>query len=177
MRVALIAFGSLAAIVFGQQQRIENLAPYTATPMTVVDRMLTLGGLRSGEKMFDLGSGDGRIVVMAARKYKAEAAGVEFDPILVKQSVELIGQLRLSSLARIIEGDLLTQDYSSADLLTIYLLPIANEKLIPIFERQLKHGARVVSHNTPLSPWVPEKVETIDDDGQGRSHKLYLYRR
>jgi hypothetical protein len=70
---------------------------------------------------------------------------------------------------------LLKQDYSSADLITVYLLPIANKKLTALFEKQLKSGARVVSHNTPLAPWVPAKVEVIDDDGEGRSHKLYLY--
>jgi predicted RNA methylase len=139
--------------------------------------MLKLGDLQPGEKMFDLGSGDGRIVILAARKYKADATGVEFDPALVKQSIGRIKSLRLASLARIIEGDLLKQDYSSADLLTIYLLPIANEKLIPMFEKQLKAGARVVSHNTPFAPWTPVKVETIDDDGEGHSHKLYLYKR
>ena len=168
---------AVCAAALSAQTRIENLAPYTATPPVVVDRMLKLGDLQPGEKMFDLGSGDGRIVILAARKYKADATGVEFDPALVKQSIGRIKSLRLASLARIIEGDLLKQDYSSADLLTIYLLPIANEKLIPMFEKQLKAGARVVSHNTPFAPWTPVKVETIDDDGEGHSHKLYLYKR
>jgi precorrin-6B methylase 2 len=177
MRIALLALGATAAILLAQDARIENLAPYTATPMPVVDRMLALAELKPGETMFDLGSGDGRIVIAAAQKYKAGAYGVEFDPGLVKQSLELIRQLRLEALAKIIEGDLLKQDYSRADVLTIYLLPIANEKLMPIFDRQLKRGARVVSHNTPLAPWIPEKVDTVSDDGQGRSHKLYLYRR
>jgi tRNA1(Val) A37 N6-methylase TrmN6 len=139
--------------------------------------MLKLGRLRAGENMFDLGSGDGRIVILAARKYKANATGVEFDPALVKQSMARIKGLRLSPLARIIEGDLLKQDYSSADLLTVYLLPFANEKLIPMFEKQLKAGARVVSHNAPFAPWTPVTVETIYDDGEGQSHKLYLYKR
>jgi precorrin-6B methylase 2 len=176
MRHALL-LAVFAAALCAQDKQIENLAPYTATPQMVVDRMLKLGGLAAGEKMFDLGSGDGRIVIQAARKYKADATGVEFDPALVKQSMACIKSLKLSSLARIIEGDLLKQDYASADLLTIYLLPIANEKLIPMFEKQLKPGARVVSHNTPFAPWIPVKVETIDDDGEGHSHKLYLYKR
>lgn len=177
MRYVLLPLGVLVAALSAQDRRIENLAPYYATPQVVVDRMLKLGGLQAGEKMFDLGSGDGRIVILAARVYKAEATGIEFDPALVKQSMARIKSLRLSSLARIIEGDLLKQDYSSADLLTVYLLPIANEKLIPMFEKQLKAGARVVSHNTPFAPWTPVKVETIDDDGEGHSHKLYLYKR
>jgi predicted RNA methylase len=158
-----------------QQKKIENLAPYYATPTAVVDRMLKLGGLEAGEKMFDLGSGDGRIVIMAARKYKADATGVEFDDSLFKQSMQRIKSLGLSATARIIHGDLLQQDYSSADLLTVYLLPVANEKLKPIFERQLKKGVRIVSHNAEFAGWTPLKVETIENDGEGHSHKLYLY--
>ena len=147
------------------------------TPETVVERMLKLGGLKPGEKMFDLGSGDGRIVIMSARKYGADSTGVEFDDALFKQSMKQIQKLGLSSTARIIHGDLLQQGYSSADLITVYLLPIASIKLTPILERQLKKGARIVSHNADFPKWTPEKVETIDDDGQGRSHRLYLYRR
>ena len=120
---------------------------------------------------------DGRIVILAASKYKADATGVEFDPALVKQSRARITGLQLSRQAHIIEGDLLKQDYSSAGLLTVYLLPIANAKLIPMLEKQLKPGARVVSHNTPFAPWIPVKVEIINDGGEGSSHRLYLYQR
>jgi protein-L-isoaspartate O-methyltransferase len=155
----------------------ESLAPYYATPMSVVDRMLKLGGLQAGEKMFDLGSGDGRIVIMAARKYKADATGVEFDNALFKRSMQTIKSLGLAASARIIHGDLLRQDYASADLLTVYLLPVANEKLAPIFEKQLKKGARIVSHNSEFSGWTAVKVESIENDGEGHSHKLYLYQR
>ena len=89
--------------------------------------MLKLGELKAGEKMFDLGSGDGRIVIDAARKYKADAIGVELDDSLYKQSMERIKSLGLPQTARIIHGDLLKQDYSSADLLTVYLLPVATD--------------------------------------------------
>ena len=172
MRPALLAM--CAAALFAQD-KIESLAPFYTTPPMVVERMLKLGGLRAGEKMFDLGSGDGRIVILAAKKYQADATGVEFDPALVKQSRTRIKRLELFSLAHIIEGDLLRQDYSSADLITVFLLPIANDKLIPLFEKQLKPGARVVSHNTDFSPWTASKVETIKADGEGHLHKLFLY--
>jgi predicted RNA methylase len=138
--------------------------------------MLQLGAIKPGEKMYDLGSGDGRIVIMAARKYKADATGVELDEALYKQSSERIKTLGLASSARIIHGDLLQQDYTSADLLTIYLLPVAVEKVTPIFEKQLKKGARVVAHDFEFSKWTP--VKTLDiEDGEGRAHRLYLYRR
>ena len=169
------ALGVLAIAL--SAQKIENLAPYTPTPEVIVDRMLRLGGLQAGEKMFDLGSGDGRIVIMAARKYKADATGVEFDDRLFKQSMSRIKSLGLSATARIIHGDLLKQDYASADLLTVYLLPIASEKLIPIFEKQLKKGTRIVSHNADFPGWTPVKIEDIDNDGEGHSHRLYLYMR
>src|SRR5690606_16399246 len=110
------------------QDKGEKLAPYYPTPETVVERMLKLGGLKPGEKMYDLGSGDGRIVIMAADRFKANAVGVEFDEDLVKQSTARIRALGLEKRARIIHGDLLQQDYSDADLITIYLLPSAVEK-------------------------------------------------
>jgi protein-L-isoaspartate O-methyltransferase len=156
---------------------VQKAAPYFPTPETIVTRMLRLGGLKHGEKMFDLGSGDGRIVIMAAEKFKADATGIEIDDALWKRSSDRIRELGLEKRARIIHGDIFRQDYSAADLLTVYLLPESNDKLQPLLERQLKKGARVVSHDFGFSGWTPEKVVDIDDDGQGRSHRLFLYRR
>ncbi len=173
----ILSLIALALSAFAQDKPAEKLAPYYPTPETIVDKMLQFGGLKAGEKMFDLGSGDGRIVIMAAKKYKADATGVEFDDALFKQSMEKIKTLGLSANARIIHGDLLKQDYSSADLLTVYLLPMSNDKLSPILEKQLKKGARVVAHDFEFSAWTPTKIQDIDDDGEGRSHRLYLYRR
>jgi len=167
----------LALTLCAQNKAGEKIAPYFPTPGTIVDKMLDLGGLKPGEKMYDLGSGDGRIVIMAARKYKADATGIELDESLYKQSSERIKTLGLAPTARIIHGDLLQQDYSSADLLTIYLLPVAIDKVTPIFEKQLKKGARVVAHDFEFSKWTPAKTLDIDDDGEGRSHRLFLYKR
>jgi len=166
-------------VLFAQQETkdTEKLAPYYPTPETIVERMLELGELKSGEKMFDLGSGDGRIVIMAARKFKADATGVEFDDDLWKQSSERISKVGLQTRARIIHGDIFNQDYSSADLLTVYLLPSSNDKIRPLLEKQLRKGTRVVSHDFEFSDWSPEEVEHVEDDGEGRSHTLYLYRR
>jgi protein-L-isoaspartate O-methyltransferase len=166
-----------ALALLAQDRPVEKLAPYYPTPETVVERMLQLGELKAGEKMFDLGSGDGRIVIMAAQKFKADATGVEFDDSLYKQSSEKIRSLGLSATARIIHGDLLKQDYSSADLLTVYLLPMSNDKVSPMLEMQLRKGARVVAHDFEFSAWKPEKIVDIGDDGEGRAHRLYLYRR
>src|SRR5262252_5676786 len=136
--ISLVAviLGLLALVASAQDKHIESLAPYYATPELVVDRMLKLADLKPGDRMFDLGSGDGRIVIMAARKYRADATGVEFDDSLFKQSMQRIKTLGLSAAARIIHGDLTKQDYSSADLLTVYLLPVGNEKVSPMLEKQ-----------------------------------------
>ena len=166
-----------AALFAVAQEKTDKLAPYYPTPQTVLDKMLQLGGLKAGEKMFDLGSGDGRFVIAAARQYKADATGVELDDSLFRQSMDKIRSLGLASTARIIHGDLLQQDYSSADLLTVYLLPVGNDKVTPILEKQLKKGARIVAHDFEFTAWKPEKIQDIDDDGEGRAHRLYLYRR
>lgn len=173
--VSLFSLSSL--LVRAQEKTADKLAPYYPTPESVVDKMLQLGGLKAGEKMFDLGSGDGRFIIAAARKYKADATGVELDDSLYKQSMDRIKSLGLSATARIIHGDLLKQDYSSADLLTVYLLPVGNGLVTPILEKQLKKGARIVAHDFEFSAWTPEKIQDIDDDGEGRAHRLYLYRR
>lgn len=175
MFTRLFSITALASMLFAQQLPSgEKLAPYYPTPMTIVERMLDMGGLKPGEKMFDLGSGDGRIVIMAAQKYGADATGVELDSDLVTESQEKIRQLGLKN-ARIIYGDILKQDYSSANLITVYLLPESNIKLRPILEAQLKKGTRVVAHDFVIGGWTPVKTITIADDGEGRSHMLYLY--
>jgi len=173
---ALLGF----ALVFseaGFAQEAEKLAPYYPTPLTIVEKMLDLGGLKAGEKMFDLGSGDGRIVIMAAQKYQGDATGVEMQDDLYRQSMQKIRALGLDKTARIIRGDIMKQDYSTADLITIYLLPVSNDKVRPLLEKQLKKGTRIVCHDFPIRDWTPVKEVSIEDDGEGRSHTLYLYRR
>jgi len=169
---------ALCISALAQDKPTEKLAPYYPTPETVVEKMLQLGALGAGEKMFDLGSGDGRIVIMAAQKFHAEAVGVELDKDLCKQSMARIQKLGLEKTARILNGDLLKQNYSSADLVTVYLLPESiDNKVQPLLEKQLKKGSRVVAHDFEFKAWKPEKVENIADDGEGRSHTLYLYKK
>ena len=174
---ALAAVWGLFSAGAPAQDSHEKLAPYFPTPLTIVERMLKLGELKAGEKMFDLGSGDGRIVIMAAQKFNATATGVEIDPDLVKQSTLKIRKLGLEKSATIIQGDMLAQDYSPADLLTVYLLPRSNAKIRPMLEKQLRKGTRIVAHDFEIPGWTPTKVVDIDDDGEGRSHRLYLYKR
>ena len=100
------------------------------------------------------------------------------DQDLCRQSLERIRRLGLGKMARIVNGDLLEQNYSSADLVTVYLLPDSvNNKVQPLLDRQLKKGARVVAHDFEFRNWTAEKVENVPDDGEGRSHALFLYRK
>jgi len=140
-------------------------------------RCSSSAGLKAGEKVFDLGSGDGRIVIMAAQKFHAEAwHRIGRGP--VRQSSDKIRKLGLEKNAHIVNGDLLRQNYSSADLVTVYLLPDpVNTKVQPLLDKQRKKGARVVAHDFEFRNWTPERVENIADDGEGRSHTLYLYRK
>src|SRR5881296_801088 len=141
MKTRVTLLFALLAVAFSAQEKpgeVEKLAPYYPTPESIVQKMLQLGGLKAGEKMFDLGSGDGRIVIMAAGKFHANAVGVELDKDLFKQSMDKIQALKLQKTARIINGDVLQEDYSSADLITVYLLPLSNDKVRPILDKQLK---------------------------------------
>lgn len=176
MMLRLAGLTALAAFAaFSQQNDIEKLAPYYPTPESVVERMLKLGDVKPGDKVFDLGSGDGRVVVMAAQKFGADATGIEMDADLWKQSMERIKSLGLEKKARIIRGDIAKQDFTSATMLTVYLLPSSNDKIRPLLEKQLKPGTRIVSHDFMFKDWTPVKEEHIEDDGEGRSHTLYLY--
>src|SRR5450755_1863257 len=118
MRRACLLLVAGCAVLSAQAGDAEKLAPYYPTPETIVDRMLEAGQLKAGEKMYDLGSGDGRIVIMAAQKYHADAVGVELDNDLFISSEAKIRKLGLQKTARIIHGDILTQNYSSANLIT-----------------------------------------------------------
>ncbi len=174
---ACLLLASLLAAAQEPAKKTEKLAPYYPTPETVVEEMLKMVGTKPGEKMFDLGSGDGRIVIMAAKKFDADATGIEFDADLQRQSSERIKALGLEKKARIILGDIMAQDYSAANVITVYLLPVSNDKVRPMLEKQLKPGTRIVAHDFEFSGWNPDKVMHIEDDGEGRSHTLYLYKR
>ncbi len=156
---------------------MRRLAPVYPTPESIVERMLQLGKLQPGEKMCDLGSGDGRIVITAAREFHANATGIEIDQILYRESNDRIHELGLAKTARVIHGDLQKQRYSSYDLITVYLLPESNNLIQPMLERELKRGARIVSHDFAFENWRPTKIETIEGEGSSRSHILYLYQR
>lgn len=159
------------------QRRIDpgqNLAPYVPSPQPIVERMLEAADLKPGEVVYDLGCGDGRIVVTAAREFHAHAVGVELSEKLVEMATDSIKRLGLANSARIIHGNLLNVDLSDADVVTLYLLTSSNERLKPNLEKSLKPGARVVSHDFQVRGWKPERVDEVYV--YNRTHKIYVYK-
>ncbi|HEY1206455.1 MAG: methyltransferase domain-containing protein [Bryobacteraceae bacterium] len=169
--IPILAVVVLLAPAFAQQA--ERLAPYVPSPQTVVERMLEIADLKPGETVYDLGCGDGRILFTAAREFRAKAVGVELSDPLVKQGREQAKRLGLENRVTIIQGDLLRADLRPADVVTVYLLTEANDKLKPLFERSLHPGARVVSHDFKIRGWRPDRVDEVVVSG--RAHKIYVY--
>jgi precorrin-6B methylase 2 len=150
------------------------IAPYVPTPQEVVDRMLELAALKKDDVLYDLGSGDGRIVVTAARNYGIRAVGFEISPDLVKMSRQHIAEAGLEHLAEIREEDIRNVDLSPATVLTLYLYPGANLRLRPAIMHQLKPGSRVVSLQFTMGSWKPDYIEQMTD-ATGILRTLYLW--
>lgn len=155
---------------------VKKLAPSVATPMEVVERMLSLAGVQRDDVVYDLGSGDGRIVITAAKKYGARAVGFEIDPRLVKESRNNVRRAGVQDLVEIRQLDILQADLSGATVVTLYLFPEANRLLRPRLWSQLKVGARVVSNYFDMDEWVPDRIEEVLDVQTGFYHNIYLWR-
>jgi ribosomal protein L11 methylase PrmA len=152
-----------------------QLAPYVPTPQDVVDRMLALAGVGKGDVIYDLGCGDGRIPITAARRFGARGVGVDIDPQRIKEANENAAKAGVTSLVSFKLQDAMKTDVSEATVVTLYLLSASNLKLRPILTRQLKPGSRIVSHSFGMGDWRAEKVESFVD-ADGRSQTLYLWR-
>lgn len=136
---------------------------YIPTPQAVVDAMLAVAEVKRSDIVYDLGSGDGRIVITAARKYGARGVGIEIDPALVKKATENAAAAGVSDRVRFVTQDLFTSDISEATVVTLYLLQSINERLRPKLVRELKSGARVVSHLFNMGPeWPPERTLVVE---------------
>lgn len=155
----------------------KKIVPFVPTPQEVVERMLALAQVKKGDIVYDLGSGDGRIVITAAKKYGVKAVGFEIDPDLVKQSREAIEREKLTNLAEIRHQDIMTVDLSPASVLTMYLLPGVNMRLRPNIWSHMKPGSRVVSHAFDMGDWKADKIETVNDSSNfGRTIYLWVIR-
>jgi SAM-dependent methyltransferase len=179
----LLAFPTLAIVLLGvgpgnaQAQRFsdrDTLAPYYPTPQTVVDQMLSIAQVRPGEKVYDLGCGDGRIVITAAQKFKAHAVGIEIRREIYERTLAKVVSLGLADQVEIVHGNALKYDLSAADVVTLYLLTSSNERLKPMLTKDLRPSARVVSHDFEIRGWKPASVNRMVIDGH--LHTIYLYR-
>lgn len=158
-------------IAEGQEGKI---VPYVPTPQEVVDRMLELAQVKKGDVVYDLGSGDGRIVVTAAKKFGVKAIGFEIDPQRIKESHENIKKEGVEKLVEIRQQDIRTVDLSEATVLTMYLLPEVNLMIRPNIWKQMRPGARIVSHDFDMGDWKPLKTEHVKD-ASNWDHVLYLW--
>ncbi len=143
--------------------------PYVPTPQAVVDKMLELADLKSGEVLLDLGSGDGRIPITAAKKYGVQATGVDLNPVRVQEANENAKRERVTDKVTFKEQDLFETDLTQADVITMYLLTRINMKLRPQLMK-LKPGTRIVSHSFSMGDWQPDKTVRID----GRDVYLWI---
>jgi ubiquinone/menaquinone biosynthesis C-methylase UbiE len=177
-----IALGLLVAARPGTVARTStqipqgsSLAPFVPSPQEVVDRMLALAGVTASDVVYDLGCGDGRIVITAAQRYGARAVGVDIDPARVAESEANAKKAGVEKLVSFVLEDAMKVDVSPATVVTLYLLSSSNRKLRPILTRQLKPGARIVSHSFDMGDWEPAKKEVFED-AKGLPRIIFLWK-
>jgi tRNA G37 N-methylase Trm5 len=174
----LVSLGFFPQAAFSQvswPESKESLAPYVPTPQEVVERMLALAEVTSKDVVYDLGCGDGRIVVTAAKKYGARGVGVDIDPERIS---ECVANAKIAGVEKLVTcklQDALQVDVSPATVVTLYLLSSSNLKLRPILTKQLKPGSRIVSHAFSMGDWEPLKTENFEDVNS-YSRTLYLWK-
>ena len=174
MRPLVAVLLGLAAIATPAAQPAV-LAPYSPTPTDVVDRMLRLAGVGARDVVYDLGCGDGRIVIEAARMHGARGVGIDIDPELIAQAQANAQKAGVSALVTFRVQDAMTVDVSEATVVTLYLLAASNVKLRPLLTQALRPGARIVSHNYPIGDWEPDVVDTFADTA-GTRRTLFLWK-
>lgn len=176
MRFPIVAFLFALSVFPAAAQKFgpaENLGPQIPTPQLVVDRMLEAGHVTAEDLVYDLGSGDGRIVITAAQKYGARAVGIEIIPELCKSARERVIALGLGDRVRIIEGSALRMDLTPATLVTMFFMTNSNERLRPALEK-LRPGTRVVSNAFPIHGWRTAEVAHVKEGKM--EHTIYVYR-
>lgn len=153
----------------------RNLAPYKPTPQFVVENMLQLASLKKGDVLYDLGCGDGRILVTAAKKYGVRCVGVDIEPECIEMSLKNIEKGGVQDLVTVYEQDAMTTDLSDASVVALYLMPYGNVEIQYRLWKQLKVGARIVSHDYWMEDWSPVRVDPIKDF-LGIEHLIYLWK-
>ena len=155
--------------------------PFVPTPIEVVDKMLELAEVKKGDVIYDLGSGDGRIVIRAAKKYGARAVGIEMDSMLLVKARNDAKAAGVSHLVKFRSEDALNANISQATVVTLYMLPWFNEAMKPSFKKYLKPGARIVAHDFGIDGWKPDETVKLPEfelkpGGYKHQHSLYLWK-
>ncbi len=163
---------------FGQQSSIDdfknNLAPYVNSPEHAVEKMLDMAGLKTGETLYDLGCGDGRILIAAAQRYRVKAVGIEISDHLARRAADNVKKAGLQGRVKVVHGNFMQTNLTQADVVTLYLATAANESLRPNLERYLRPNTRVVSYDYPIPGW--KAINTSESEGRhGATHTIYLY--
>ncbi len=175
-----LAAASLAAqsVRLGAQSDLDkysnSLAPTVGSPEQAVDRMLQMANLKPGEVLYDLGCGDGRILIAAAKRYKVKAVGVEISDHMAKRAAEKVKKEGLQDRITVVHGDFMRTDLSRADVVTLYLATNANQSLRPALEHSLRPNSRVISYDYPIPGW--KAMNTSETTGYtGDTHIIYQY--
>jgi len=162
----MLRAASLAALIAVLTQTIRRPDIfYVPTWQPIVYQMLELAAVTKDDVVYDLGSGDGRIVILAAQKYGARGVGIELDPKLIDISRQIARTADVADLVTFIQGDLFQADISAATVVTLFLSPSVNSELEPKLRRELRPGTRIVSHQFPINRWTPEKTVRAPEDG------------
>ena len=176
---AVLSGTALVALCAGLSAQVTeqspSLAPYVPTPQDVVERMLTLAEVGPNDVVYDLGCGDGRIVITAAQKFGARGVGIDFDPERIAESQTNAKKAGVQDRVTFRQQDAMTVDVSPATVVTLYLLSASNLKLRPMLTKQLKPGARIVSHAFTMGDWEPLKKDEFTDE-KGTPRTLYLWK-
>jgi cyclopropane fatty-acyl-phospholipid synthase-like methyltransferase len=175
--IGLVSWLSIAGAQVGPNEEI----PFVPTPVEVIDRMLELAEVKPGDVVYDLGSGDGRIVIRAAKKYGVRAVGIEMDQLLLEKARKDAKAEGVENLVEFRAEDALTADISPATVVTLYMLPWFNEAMKPNFKKMLKPGARIVAHDFGIEGWEPDKTEKLPKieimpGGRRHQHIIYLWK-
>jgi cyclopropane fatty-acyl-phospholipid synthase-like methyltransferase len=173
--VCLLAFGLIDATAEFQEE-----IPFVPTPVEVIDKMLEMARVRKDDVVYDLGSGDGRVVIRAAKNYGARGVGIEMDQTLLEKARKSAQAEGVSHLVEFRKEDALKTDLSPATVVTLYMLPWFNEAMKPNFRKYLKPGARIVAHDFGIEGWKPDKTERLPEPekkagGYVHYHSIFLW--
>jgi SAM-dependent methyltransferase len=172
-RSLIVFFGVLACLYTEGWQTKRPDVIYVPTPYRVVEEMLRVADVRENDRIYDLGCGDGRIVISAAQRFGSRGVGVDIDPRRIAESRQNAVEAKVDHLVQFLEQDLFTTDFGDATVVTLYLLPILNLQLRPRLLTELKPGTRVISHDFGMSEWIPDR-KTLVVIGE-RHHWIYCW--